>query len=110
MYIHLDLKDVVGSDNKLERFINLEKIDPKLCMIPKLNPMVEKDLNEKGILTTYHLIGKFMEFNLDYFKCVDWIKAATTYNQSKHIVTVVLYRLEMIGFIIPDLPENWRHY
>ena len=105
----IDIKDVVGSDNKLEIFIN-NPIDNELTTIPKLSPSARSDLNKVGIKTTNQLIAKFMHLDLNYCACVDWIKTVISYNQSKHIVTVIFYRLEMMGFVIPKVPENWRHY
>jgi hypothetical protein len=104
----LDLKDVVGSDAKLEAFINSKQVDPDLQTVPKLGPATERDLNKAGIWTVNQLIGKFAMFNCDFAKCVDWMSMNVKYNQYKMIVVVILYKLDQIGIVVPPVPDNWR--
>ena len=114
----LDLKDIVGADNKLEIFINSAVIDNSLNFIPKMRPELVYDLNKVGIDTTNKLIGKFAGFNFEYKSCVDWLRKIKNEpdvlpninNLCKNVVVVVLYRLEMAGLFIPKVEENWRHY
>jgi len=106
----LDLKDVFGLDNKLNNFLNSTCISNDLCTIPKLRQETAVELNTVGINTTNQLIGKFASFDFEYERCVDWLRGNISYIYAKQIVTVVLYRLEMAGFLIPKVKSNWRHY
>ena len=104
----LDLKDVVGSDNKLESFINNSVIDPDMLTIPKVGPKTVKELKRVKIYNTTQLMGQFAVFNCELVKCLEWFGSVVSFTHSKMIVTVVLYRMEMLGFMVPELPEGWR--
>jgi hypothetical protein len=104
----LDLKDVVGSDAKLEAFINSKQVDPDLRTVPKIGEKTEDDLKKAKIRNVIQLIGKFAEFEFDFEKCVKWIRSTVTFNQSKMIVVVILYKLDQIGLVVPPAPDNWR--
>jgi len=103
----IHLKDVVGSDNKLNDFINTNILNPDLLTVPKIGPNTAKELKRKGIKTTNDLIGKFLTLRCDYVECLQWLGATVSFTQSKQIVSVVFYRMEMMGFVIPKLPDDW---
>ena len=105
----IDLKDVVGSDVKLNPFINETYLNPDLMTVPKIGEGTVKDLKKVGITTTNQLVGKLASFNFDYEECIEWIKSTIRYNQRKQILDCLLYKLEMMGFVIPEAPEDWRH-
>ena len=60
----LDLKDVLGSDAKLDLFINSKQINPELTSVPKLGPVTAQDLNRVNILTVNELIGHLLSSTL----------------------------------------------
>ena len=62
----LDLKDVVGSDNKLSIFINTVTINPDLLTVPKIGEGTVKDLKKRGIVTTTQLVGQLALFNFEF--------------------------------------------
>ena len=104
----IDLKDVIGSDNKLNLFINNSILDPDLATIPKVGPATIKELKRVKIYTTNDLMSKLLNLKLDYVQCVEWLGQTISYTQSKQIVDVMLYRMEMMGIVVPPVPDNWR--
>jgi len=104
----IDLKDVVGSDNKLEAFVNSTKLSPELKSIPKVGSGTVHDLKKVGITTTNQLIGKFASFNFEFADCLEWMNKHISFTQRKQILICILFKLEMMGMVIPPVPDDWR--
>lgn len=106
---NLDLRDVVGSDTKLENFMCSKKVKNNLLDVPKLSERDVWILKEANVKTTNDLIGVFASLDFNFKRCVDFMKNLGLNSQCKHAVVTIFVKLNEF-LEMPRAPDNWRSF
>jgi len=102
----IDLSDITGSDVKLEKFVNSKLMGNDLIDVPFIGKTTVSQLEKHEIRTLNQLVGVFMSLNLVYADCVKRMRTICTFNKIHQAVAIILYKLDMLGFDVPVLPEG----